>query len=101
MEVKAQAQAFANALATIGKFAIKKKVGDKDQIYGSVSLAEVQDAIFQQMGRDMSSYEFSVPEIKSVGVYEASVRLHPEVNATFSINIVREKAVQEKGAKKK
>lgn len=27
MEIKAQAQAFANALATIGKFGIKKKVG--------------------------------------------------------------------------
>lgn len=37
MEIKAQAQAFANALATIAKFIIKKKVGDKDQIFGSVS----------------------------------------------------------------
>ena len=34
MEIKAQAQALANALATIGKFIIKKKVGEKDQIYG-------------------------------------------------------------------
>jgi hypothetical protein len=34
MEIKALAQSFANALATIGKFIIKKKVGDKDQIYG-------------------------------------------------------------------
>ena len=32
--MKAQAQAFAGALSTIGKFMIKKKVGDKDQIYG-------------------------------------------------------------------
>ena len=35
---KAQAQSFANALATIGKFMLKKKVGDKDQIYGSVQV---------------------------------------------------------------
>jgi large subunit ribosomal protein L9 len=34
LEEKAQAQAFANALATIGKFTLKKKAGDKDQIYG-------------------------------------------------------------------
>lgn len=32
LEIKAQAQAFANALATISKFVIKKKVGDKDQV---------------------------------------------------------------------
>jgi large subunit ribosomal protein L9 len=27
-------QAFANALTTIGKFILKKKTGDKDNIYG-------------------------------------------------------------------
>lgn len=34
LQEKAQAQAFANALATIGKFALKKKAGDKDQLFG-------------------------------------------------------------------
>ena len=33
LEEKAQAQAFANALATIGKFTLKKKAGDKDQLF--------------------------------------------------------------------
>merc|ERR1719310_2255034 len=51
MEEKAQAQAFAQALSTIGKFMIKKKVGDKDQIFGSVSVKEVADAIYQQTSR--------------------------------------------------
>ncbi len=37
---KALAQSFANALTTIGKFVIKKKVGEKDQIYGSVQVRE-------------------------------------------------------------
>lgn len=32
---KAQAQAFANALSTIGKFVLKKKAGDKDQLYST------------------------------------------------------------------
>ena len=35
LEEKAQAQAFANALATIGKFALKKKAGDKDQLFST------------------------------------------------------------------
>lgn len=34
LQEKAQAQAFANALATIGKFVLKKKAGDKDQLFG-------------------------------------------------------------------
>jgi len=32
---KAQAQGFANALSTIGKFVLKKKAGDKDQLYST------------------------------------------------------------------
>jgi large subunit ribosomal protein L9 len=34
LQEKAQAQGFANALSTIGKFVLKKKVGDKERIYG-------------------------------------------------------------------
>lgn len=41
LQVKAKAKAFANALATIGKFTIRKKVGERDQIYGSVQTSEV------------------------------------------------------------
>jgi large subunit ribosomal protein L9 len=35
LQEKAQAQGFANALATIGKFVLKKKAGDKDQLYST------------------------------------------------------------------
>jgi len=49
-QLKAQAQSFGNALSTIGKFVIRKKVGDRDQIYGSVQKSEVSDAIYQQTG---------------------------------------------------
>jgi len=35
LEEKAQAQAFANALGTIGKFVLKKKSGDKDQLFAA------------------------------------------------------------------
>lgn len=38
LEEKAKAQAFANALSTIGKFVLKKKAGDKDQLYSTCVL---------------------------------------------------------------
>ena len=40
----------ATALATIGKFVIKKKVGEKEAIFGSVTAAEIVDAIRMQVG---------------------------------------------------
>ena len=93
MEIKAQAQAFANALATISKFIIKKKVGDKDQIFGSVSAKEVVDSIYQQTGRIVAEADLVIPDIKSVGTYECTVKLHPEVNGNFSVVIQKEKTV--------
>ena len=77
LEEKAAAQAFANALATIGKFVIKKRAGDKDQIFGSVTRQDVADAVFQQTGRSIAELELGIPDVKAVGSYEVSVKLHP------------------------
>ena len=49
LEEKAKAQAMATALATIGKFVIKKKVGEGEAIFGSVTAAEIVDAIRMQV----------------------------------------------------
>jgi large subunit ribosomal protein L9 len=54
-------------------------------------VSEVADAIYQQTGRSLADAEFTIPEIKAVGTYECSVRLHPEVVATFSVVVQREK----------
>mmetsp|Transcript_9955 Transcript_9955/g.27090 ORF Transcript_9955/g.27090 Transcript_9955/m.27090 type:complete len:192 (+) Transcript_9955:49-624(+) len=101
LEVKAQAQSFANALSTIGKFVIRKKVGERDQIYGSVQKSEVADAIYQQTGRNLADAEITVPEIKAVGTYECQVKLHPEVTASFNVVIQREKNITVKTSGKK
>eukprot|EP00884_Botryococcus_braunii_P012238 jgi/Botrbrau1/21014/Bobra.0144s0028.1 len=92
-EVKAKAKAMAVALQTIGKFIIKKKAGENNQIYGSVTTAEVVEAIAQQTGRTLDKKAVELPEIKEVGTYDASIKLHPEVVGTFKIVVQREKNV--------
>lgn len=37
--------------------------------------------------------DITVPDIKSVGTYECTARLHPEVVATFSVVIQRDKTL--------
>ena len=37
--------------------------------------------------------DITVPDIKSVGTYESTARLHPEVVATFSVVIQRDKTL--------
>ncbi|PSC76948.1 50S ribosomal L9 [Micractinium conductrix] len=85
MEEKAKAQAMATALATIGKFIVKKKVGEKEAIFGSVTTQEIVDAIKMQTGRELEKKNVTLPEIKSLGTYDASIKMHPEVTGFFKV----------------
>lgn len=49
------------------------------------------DAIEQQTGRQLDRRLVTLPEIKSVGTFDASVKLHPEVVGEFKIVVQREK----------
>lgn len=90
MEEKAKAQAMATALATIGKFIIKKKVGGNDQIFGSVTTQDVVEAIRMQTGRELDKKAVTLPEIKTLGSYETTVRLHPEVLGAFKVVVQKD-----------
>jgi hypothetical protein len=62
----------------------------------SVTKQEIVDAIYQQTGRSIADFELEMPDIKSLGTFECSVKLHPEVTGTFNVLIQREKNVQSK-----
>ena len=57
---------------------------------------EVIDAVYQQTSRQLDSADLTIPEIKAVGSFECSVKLHPEVTGTFMVVVQREKNVQPK-----
>jgi hypothetical protein len=62
----------------------------------SVTKQEIVDAIYQQTGRSIADFELEIPDIKALGTFECSVKLHPEVTGTFNVLIQREKNVQAK-----
>eukprot|EP00775_Hariotina_reticulata_P007255 gene7255-7468_t len=96
LQEKADAQALANAFSSIGKFVIKKKAGDKDQLFSSVTKQDITDAIYQQMGQDITKYELDIPDIKTLGTFQCTLKVHPEVTGVFSVVIQKEKNVQAK-----
>lgn len=90
LEERAKAQAMATALSTIGKFVIKKKVGEKEQIFGSVTAVDVVEAIKMQTGRELDRRDVTVPEIKTLGTYDASVKLHSDVVGLFKVVVAKD-----------
>lgn len=88
---KAKALASAKELATQVSslsLTIQKPVGEEDKIFGAVTTAELADA-FKAQGLEFDRRAISVlDDIKKVGVYRGSVKLHPEIAAEFKIWVV-------------
>lgn len=73
---------------------------DKGHLYGSVTARDVAAACANQ-GIDRTQVSIPTP-IKTLGIFPVVVALHPEVEATLSVNVARseeEAALQRKGIK--
>lgn len=85
--LKAAAEKQAVALKTIGRFTIKKQVGEDQAIFGTVTNAEVAEVIQAIASIEIDRREIEVPEISQLGQYTAKVKLHPEVIADVNISV--------------
>jgi len=65
------------------------KAGDTGRLFGSVSVGDVVDAVAAAGGPalDKRRVELGQP-IKTVGAHQVTVRLHPELSATVSLDVV-------------
>ncbi len=71
------------------KVNLKARAGESGRLFGAVTLAEVVEAVTAAGGPklDRRRVEIGNP-IKAVGTHQVSVRLHPEVAATVTVNVV-------------
>ncbi len=84
---KQDAESRKTALETIGRFVIRKQVGEKEAIFGTVTAQEVADVIQENTSQEVDRRGMTVPEISKIGFYQAQVKLHPEVTAEIEIQV--------------
>ena len=67
-----------------------KAASDSGKLFGSVTPADVVSAIKKAGGPNLDKRTVSLPKahIKALGTHPVTVRLHPDVNATVSLNVV-------------
>ncbi|ADU01822.1 50S ribosomal protein L9 [Mycolicibacterium gilvum] len=67
-----------------------KTAGDSGKLFGSVTAADVVSAIKKAGGPNLEKRTVDLPKshIKSTGTHPITVRLHPDVNAALSLNVV-------------
>jgi len=71
---------------------IARKVGETDALYGSVTTADIADALARK-GFDIDRRKLQLPEpIKKLGQYAVPLKLHREVVAAVKVKVVAEGA---------
>lgn len=68
--------------------AVAARVGSGDQLYGSVTTAEVAEAVSSQTGIELDRRKMSIDEpIRTVGSHQVVVRLHADVQFSLTVEV--------------
>lgn len=81
------AKAFAADMET-KEIHVKMKAGEGGRVFGSVSSKEIVQAAKEQCNMELDKKKVQLPEpIKSFGVYNVNVKLHPQVVGVLKVKV--------------
>jgi len=88
LEQRGEAESVATKLDGLA-FVVVRQASDNDQLYGSVTVRNVAHAI-TDAGFTVESKQVQLARpIKTVGLHDVIVKLHPEVSVTVRANVAR------------
>lgn len=65
------------------------KVGEGGKTFGSVSSKEIAEEVKMQLGFDVDKKKVQLKDaIKTVGLHEVKIKLHPQVTTTLKVSVV-------------
>ena len=89
-KLKGAAEEFAARLEKLS-LRLKKKVGEGDRLYGSVTSQEIAEAVLAAGEKvDRRKIQLEAP-LKALGVFKVPVKVHPDVTAELSVTVEGEK----------
>ena len=87
-KAKEESEAIKQRLAALS-LTITALTQSEEKLYGSIHAQEIAEALKGEgFSIDKSAIELAEP-IKSLGIYEIPVKLHPEVTATVKLQVVK------------
>ncbi len=85
---RGEAEALAGRL-TKTPVRISVQAGDEGRLFGHVTPQQIAEAMSEQLGEKVDHRKIHLDEpIRSVGAHQVQIRLHPEVNATLTVDVV-------------
>ncbi len=89
LKERQEAEDLARRIAAVS-CTIVKKVGENDTLYGSVTSAEIAEALLKE-GFSIDKRKIQLDEpIKALGIYTIPIRIHPDVPCELKVWVVKE-----------
>ncbi len=87
---KAFEEAEATAKTLVGtRVVIAAQAGDEGKLFGSISTGDVVDGLLKFTGVELQRSQILIgAPIKSIGLHEVAVRLHPDVEFGLTIDVI-------------
>jgi large subunit ribosomal protein L9 len=86
-EILDEAQTFSNEINK-KSVEVKMKSGEGGKTFGSISTKEIAKAAKEQLGYEIDKKKMQLAEpIKNLGVYQVSIKVHPEVTAQLKVKV--------------
>lgn len=71
------------------KVIIKGRVGTGSKLYGSITHADIADALEEQKGIKIDKRKIElVDQIKTIGEFDVPIKLHKEASATLKVEVI-------------
>lgn len=77
-----------NYLQEILKITLKKKTGDKHQIFGSINDKDIITKISSLTGMNLEKKKIHLPEIKSIGIYSIKIEISSNIYIILKLQIL-------------
>ncbi|HVM40260.1 MAG TPA: 50S ribosomal protein L9 [Acidimicrobiia bacterium] len=81
------AEALAARLAA-APVTIPARAGEGGKLFGSVTATDVAAAVESQLGVELDRRKLELEPLRELGPHTVTVRIHPEVEATFDVVVV-------------
>jgi large subunit ribosomal protein L9 len=70
---------------------VRAQAGEDGRLFGSITAQHLAEELSKAVGWEVDRRRILLEEpIRSVGVHEVRIHLHPEVNATVTVQVVKE-----------
>jgi large subunit ribosomal protein L9 len=86
---KGESEALASRLIAEGPLRISARAGEEGKLFGSVTAADIAEAMTAQAGTPVDRRDVHLDEpIRSIGVHEVRVKLFHEVEPVLTVEVV-------------